>query len=217
MNFSFDTIKEFDRHIEMSIPNYSELKEYLLKIASYFIKDNCTVIDIGCSTGLLIERLSNDFANAKYKGYDISDNLLGKAIEEKRKNVEFIHDDVTKCNLPDANLIFSVYLLQFLPIKERLPLLNKIYNALDPGGALIICEKTYQPQTKAHEILTFSYYDFKLKHFSAEEILKKQFDLRKIMNPLTEEENVKLFKESGFKTIFSFWQSLLFKGWVCIK
>lgn len=217
MNFSFDTIKDFDRHIEMSIPNYSELKEYLVKLSSYFIKDNSIVLDIGCSSGLLIERLSREFENSKFKGYDISDNLLGKAIEEKRTNVEFIRDDVTKCNIPNADLIFSIYLLQFLPIKERLPLLKKIYNSLEDGGALIICEKTYQNQTKAHEILTFSYYDFKLKHFSAEEILKKQYDLRKIMCPISEEENISNFKKAGFKTIFSFWQSLLFKGWVCIK
>jgi hypothetical protein len=37
------------------------------------------------------------------------------------------------------------------------------------------------------------------------------------MNPLESEDNIKLLKESGFKTIEPFFQSLNFKGYLCKK
>jgi hypothetical protein len=37
------------------------------------------------------------------------------------------------------------------------------------------------------------------------------------MNSLESEENIKLFKKAGFKTIEPFFQSLNFKGYLCKK
>jgi len=215
--FSFDTIEDFDNHIELSVPNYSHLSELIRNISSYFIKSGTNVFDVGCSTGLLLKNLCIEIpqSNVRYVGYEISENMKPKT----QAFFEWIKKDITDPNLDLSNssLVLSIFTLQFLPINQRKPLIQKIYNSLNDGGAFIISEKTYLENSFLNDVFTFSYYDYKMKSFSENEILAKQKDLRYIMRPLTEIENIEMFKECGFKKIECFFSSLLFKGWILTK
>lgn len=215
--FSFDTIQDFDTHLELSVPNYLVLSEHINSIATYFIKDNSCVYDLGCSTGILLSKLSIQNDNAKYIGVDLSENLLGKyAI--KKQNIEFVKKDIRDLEFEqNTNLVLSIFTLQFLPVHYRVSLISKIYNALNIGGALIIAEKVYLDSGQMNEIFNYSHYDYKEKSFEANQIFEKQKTLRKIMNPQTEAENLRDFKSAGFTKVCQFWQSLLFKSWLCIK
>lgn len=215
--FSFDTIKDFDKHIDKSIPSYSTLLNIIENISSYFIRDYYNVYDLGCSTGTLIKRLyDKDNTKANFIGYDISNNLLP---ELEGDRIYFYNRDITKSdlNLSRASLIYSIFTLQFIDYNRRLKILENIYNSLEKGGAFIITEKIFLEDSRLQDIFTFSLYDYKINSFSAVEILDKQRDLRKIMFPISEEENISLFKKAGFKTIESFFQSLNFKGWILLK
>jgi tRNA (cmo5U34)-methyltransferase len=55
--FSFDTINNFDEHIAQSIPNYHTLTEAICDLSTYFMTEDTQVIDLGCSTGKLLERI----------------------------------------------------------------------------------------------------------------------------------------------------------------
>lgn len=215
--FSFDTIEDFDKHIELSVPNYSHLSELVRNISSYFIKSETNVYDIGCSTGLLLKNLSIEIPeqNVRYVGYDISENMRPKV----KSYFDWIKKDITDSNLDLSNssLILSIFTIQFLPINKRLPLLKKIYESLNDGGAFIISEKIYLDDSFLNDVFTFSHYDYKLKSFSENEILSKQKDLRYIMRPLSESENIDFFKKAGFKKIECFFSSLLFKAWILVK
>jgi len=215
--FSFDTIKNFDNHINQSISGYNNLIELIQSISTYFITKNSNVYDLGCSTGLLLKKLNSiNKNNSSFVGYDISKNLLK---EKSTKNISFYNRDITdkSIKLYNTNLILLIFTLQFLEIRKRYSVLKKIYNNLNIGGACIVAEKIYINDGFCEDIFTFSHYDQKLKNFTYKEILKKQIDLRSIMRPLTEKENIKMFKKSGFKKIQSFYQSLNFKSWLLIK
>lgn len=215
--FSFDTIEDFDKHIELSVPNYTHLSELIRNISSYFIKSNTNVFDLGCSTGLLLKNLSLEISeqNVRYIGYEVSENMRPKT----KAFFEWVKKDITDQNLDLSNssLILSIFTLQFLDVSKRNNLLKKIHSSLNEGGALIVAEKTYLENGFLNDVFTFSYYDYKLKSFSESEILAKQKDLRYIMRPLTESENIEMFKNAGFKKIECFFSSLLFKAWVLIK
>jgi tRNA (cmo5U34)-methyltransferase len=139
----------------------------------------------------------------------------------KYENFDFFKIDITndKWNwmINGVDMITSIFTLQFIPINKRLSILNNIYNKLNSSGALILCEKVYQEKGLYQEIFNFAHYDFKNETFTYEEILSKQKDLRKIMYPLTSEENEEYLKLAGFKKIEPFFQSLNFKGWLVIK
>lgn len=217
--FSFDTIKDFDSHIEVSIPNYAHIWELINSLSSYFIVKNSSVYDLGCSTGLGLKMLylSNKIENVKFIGFDISRHLLEKAATTQDYYITY--EDITNKNIrfPNASLILMIFTLQFISTSDKESVLNRIYDSLINGGAFIITEKILIETGKLQEIFTFSYYDFKEKNFTKEQILNKQYDLRYIMKNNTSNELENLLNKCGFRYIEPFFQSLQFKGWLCIK
>jgi tRNA (cmo5U34)-methyltransferase len=209
--FDFSTIKDFDNHISNSIQGYDVLHSLIINISSFFIKKNIVPIDLGCTSGLLIQSLENKY-NCKCIGYDITNNNFIKGLDLRVKDItdkSFI--------IPETNIIYSVFTLQFIDYKYRLDILKKVYNSLFKNGAFIFCEKEICSNGVIQEVFTFSNYSNKRNSFTAEEILNKETDLRNIMNPLESKDNIELLKKAGFKTIEPFFQSLNFKGYICKK
>jgi len=214
MNFSFDTIDNFEEHIETSVPGYIQLNEYIISILGYFLNKS-HLIDIGCSTGYLLNKIQYHYPDNTYTGLDISENLFNQG--KINNNIKLVNFDLTKNDIDSADVYVSVFTLQFLPINIRYKILRNIYTKLPDGGCLVIAEKIFLDNGKMQDIFSFSHYDYKEKTFSASDIFKKQKDLRRIMKPLTEYENICMLNNAGFKNISSFWQNLLFKAWLCIK
>ena len=211
--FSFDTVKDFDNHINNSIKGYDLLDYLILNLCSFFTKEETIVIDLGCTTGRLIDKINKKY-NSKCIGYDIIDTQF-----IKETNCELIKEDITNIDfkLPKSNIILSVFTLQFIDINKRIDVLKKVYNSLTINGAFIFCEKEICNDGVIQESFTFSNYDNKKQSFTAEEILSKEVDLRKLMNNLNSNQNIELLKLAGFNIIEPFFQSLNFKGYICRK
>lgn len=209
--FSFDTIDEFDKHITNSITGYEVLHNLIIDISSFFLKKNVIPVDLGCTSGLLIKKL-NERYSCNGIGYDITDSNFIEGLNLIKKDIT---NDSFK--IPSTNLIYSVFTLQFLDYNDRLNVVKKAYNALHKNGAFILCEKEIIKNGIIQEVFTFSNYQNKLKSFSADEILSKESSLRSIMNPLLKNDNIKMLKQSGFKSVEPFFQSLNFKGYICLK
>ena len=210
--FDFNTIENFDEHINLSIPDYGYMIEHVINFSSYFIKQNSSYYDIGCSTGVLLNRIKEKNKHILFKsvGIDKSENLANT-------HKDIIVTDINKFEFNECDFITIIFTLQFLKYEERKKLLIKLYNVLQINGAVIICEKFLLKDGFFQDLFTFSYYDYKSINFTEQEIMRKQFDLRYIMTPISEKENLKLFQEVGFTKVESFWQSLQFKGWLLIK
>lgn len=217
--FSFDTITNFDSHILASVPNYDVLFNSLLILSDYFIMQDKTVYDIGCSTGKLLKALDkkNENINCKYIGLDISTNLLPKEVDSVKQH--YLVEDLNKAlfQFKDACLVFSIFTLQFLNKEARQTILTNIYNGLQKGGALIITEKVYCDNGQMQDIFTSSYYDYKKQSFSEKEILDKEVSLRKILKPLTRTDNLDMLQKAGFTNVEMFFKYLNFEGFLCVK
>lgn len=210
--FSFDTIKDFDDHINLSIPNYSGLINHILNISTYFIKEKSIYYDFGCSTGKLIKQLQEKHGidSTEYIGIDKSQNM-------SKENSFIVNADLKQFRPKKHNFSTFIFTLQFMSVAERKTILRRVFDSLNEGGALIVAEKTFIDDGFLQDLFTFSYYDFKLKNFEANEIISKQLDLRYIMRPLSATQNVKMFEECGFKVSEQFWQSLQFRAWILTK
>ena len=67
--FSGEMVNEFESHVLKSVPIYNRGHELILKLSDYFIKDDSTIYDIGCSTGKLLINLiehNKNKINSKY-------------------------------------------------------------------------------------------------------------------------------------------------------
>lgn len=207
MKFDFNTIENFDDHIEKSIPNYNILIDFIKSISQYFYVENTNIYDLGCSTGKLLNSLK---CNCNKIGIDNS-KLLPK--EDGFYNIDLN----TKFNITNACIVYSIFTMQFLNPSKRLSYIKNIYDGLNEGGVFILCEKIYQNNGKLQEIMTFSHYDYKLKNFNANEIIEKEKDLRYIMKPNTLQEIDNLLFDVGFTKTSIFWQMFNFKGIIALK
>ena len=210
--FSFDTINNFDEHINLSIPGYADLMGHVMNISTYFIKENCTMYDLGASTGKMIDQMRehNKDIDCEYIGLDVCDNLGSKSSS-------VIHADLTTFKPEPFKFATSIFTLQFIPIEYRQEILNRFSEALLDHGAMIVAEKLYMNDGFVQDVMNFTYYDYKLKNFKAKSIIEKQLDLRYIMRPLTSAENEEMFRKAGFTHIQPFWQNLQFRAWLLLK
>jgi tRNA (cmo5U34)-methyltransferase len=152
------------------------------------------------------------YLQVKGIGFDITKNNFIDGLDLRVADIT-LPDFV----IPPTNLIFSIFTLQFLEYKKRLPLLQKVYDSLYKNGCFIFCEKEMCSNGLFQEVFTFSNYQNKMQSFTADEILSKEQDLRKLMNCLESKDNIELLEQAGFKTIEPFFQSLNFKGYLCKK
>jgi tRNA (cmo5U34)-methyltransferase len=225
MKFTFAQREEgFDNHIEHSIRGYSNLWNDILKYSEYFVEDDSSVIDVGCSTGKLMKAMikQNTFApNAKYYGIEVEEDFFAGFDEDEKEysNLKYFKGNVLDFDFKDATLVTSIFTLQFIPEHYRRDIVQKIYNGLRHGGAFIFAEKTAAEDPRIQEIRTFTYYDYKREHFSSDDILDKERQLRHMMKLSTRQDLISLCALAGFsfKRIDSFWQNHGFTGFIAIK
>jgi tRNA (cmo5U34)-methyltransferase len=211
-NFSFDTIQDFDDHIAKSIPNYHLLNDAVKDLATFFVKEDFSIVDLGCSTGSLIESIP---FTGKKLGIDISANLL----PDSHDDTEYLRKDLRSLVSfgSTPSLVISLFTLQFLPLADRPNILSLIYDELAEGGAFIWAEKVHEEQGELERIMNFGYYDFKGKHFSPAEIMQKEKDLRPLMTTNTSARNMIMAENAGFTVGTMFWKFYNFEAWVFIK
>lgn len=216
--FSFDTIKEFDEHILKSIQGYDVLNFQILSLAKYFLEDDTNVYDLGCSTGKLLKVMAQAYKSKKVDYFGLEKNGNFAKDFENQEKLHFLPTDLTKdLKITNANIVLSIFTLQFIAPRFRQAIINEIYGGLNKGGAFIWAEKIYNKDSKLQEVFTFQLYDFKRPNFSEKEILDKEFDLRAIMKPMTEEDNFALLKNAGFITYDIFWKQNNFACFIAIK
>jgi tRNA (cmo5U34)-methyltransferase len=210
--FSFDTITDFDDHIAKSIPNYHLLNDAVRDLSTFFTKEDFAVVDLGCSTGTLLESIPFDGTKL---GIDISGNLLPESHDE----VQYVQKDLRSFkNLGKTpSLVISLFTLQFLPLADRPNILSLIYDELAEGGAFIWAEKVHEPEGELERVMNFGYYDFKGKHFTPAEIMQKEKDLRPIMQTNTSTRNLIMAENAGFTVGTMFWKFYNFEAWLFIK
>ena len=218
--WSFSKIeKKFDQHINTSVPFYEEGHEIIKNISTFFLMEKSRCLDIGCSTGTLLNEISKKLNNRKifFTGIDTQKGMIREA-KKKNKNINFYNKDFFNSNFEKQDMIISYYTAQFIPPKRRHIFFKKVYNSLDWGGAFILFEKIRAPDARFQDIFSLIYQDFKIdKGHDYASIVAKSKSLKGILEPFSDKGNIFLLKNSGFKDITPVFQWLSFKGYLCIK
>ena len=229
VDFTFAHREEgFDEHIDKSIRGYQDLLSDIVSLSRYFVEKETNVYDIGCSTGKLTEAMlkkNQDIEDVHYYGIEVADGFVGdmKSREIKLNSdyswnkIKFLHEDVRDSMISNASLITSVFTLQFMSMRDRLPMIKKVYNGLNEGGAFIFAEKTICENAKFQEMITFNFYDYKRKFFDTKDIMDKEQTLRNIMKPNTWKQTEKYIYDAGFKDVQPFWRNHMFVGAIAVK
>lgn len=217
-----DALDHFDEHIQQSIPNCQEQREYIASLARFFLHAGAHICEIGVSTGELAKVVlaRTPERPLRYLGLDIEAEMLELARQKLAHDPRFeaLEIPAQSYEFESPSLVLSYYTLQFIPLPERRELLQKIYDGLRPGGALILYEKTQGENAQIQDMLTQLYFDFKAEQgHSAQAILNKAIALRGVSMPLSLEANRQMLLQCGFQSVELIYRAYCFAGYLALK
>ncbi len=197
----------FDDMIERSVPKYDEVQFATAALASELALAGMAIYDLGCATGTTIIELCSRLGekNVRIVGVDNSGPMLERCRSRLQESgllerVTLIESDLQTIRLEQASVVIMNYTLQFLPVANRLPLVQHIYQSLVEKGALLLTEKVRSGDSKLDTIFTELHYHYKRERgYSALEIAQKREALERVLTPLTIEENLTLLASAGFR------------------
>lgn len=220
--FGGEVANTFGEHVRRSVPMYEEGHTVVCKLSDFFVKPHSVCYELGCSVGELTLKLArhNQEKNATFIGIDTEYAMVQKAKENTRdlRNVKIEVSDCVLYEFEKTDLVVAYYCVQFIPPAVRQQLINKIYNALNWGGALIMFEKVRGPDARFQDILSTLYVDYKLEqNYSPEEIIAKTRSLKGVLEPFSTQGNIDLLKRAGFVDVMTVMKYLCFEGFLAIK
>ncbi len=223
--FGGKTPDYFENHIKRSIPFYDTGHDLTAKISDYFVKPDSICYELGTSTGTLIRALAQRHKQSVcWVGIDIEQNMIEKAreiskkTENKLKNIQFHHEDITIFDYELSDFIVSYYTIQFIHPKLRQELINLLYNKLNWGGAFLMFEKVRGPDARFQDMISGLYMDYKLEqNYTPDEIIAKSRSLKGILEPFSSQGNLDMLRRAGFVDIMTIFKHVCFEGILCIK
>ncbi|WP_176736557.1 carboxy-S-adenosyl-L-methionine synthase CmoA [Oligoflexus tunisiensis] len=217
-SFNKEVAHVFDDMVRRSIPLYLDVVRATADWVQHFYRPQTAIIDIGCSTGTTTHHVAHTLQKpAQFLAVDLSASMIEKAREKladlpARHQLTLLAQDIRETPLPRASVVIINYTLQFLPVADRLALLSRIYEALVPGGIVIISEKVRSATPQFQELTTMIYERFKEEQgYSRNEIERKKEALDQVLIPFTEQEHRQNLTLAGFQAIDSLmkWNNFL--------
>ena len=220
--FEGDVAKRFDTHVSRSVPLYKEGHELVCKLSDFFLTDGSICYELGCSTAALTNKMAEHNASKKvtFYGIDRVPEMIAEAKQrcESKPNIRLLTQDLMDVEFEKSDLIVAYYTMQFIRPRNRQMLFDRVYEALNWGGAFILFDKVRAQDARFQDIATTLYADFKLDQgYNAEEIVTKTRSLKGVLEPFSTQGNIDLLKRAGFADILSVMKYLCFEGFLAIR
>ena len=215
----------FPDMVQRSVPGYSNIISMIGMLAERFVQPNSMIYDLGCSLGAATLSIRR---NIKHENCHIMaiDNSLPMVERCKRHidafkantPVNVICDDICNIQMQNASMVVLNFTLQFLTPESRQQVLNKIYQALNPNGILVLSEKFSFTDSTIDDLLFNMHHDFKRANgYSELEISQKRNMLENVMLTDTIEIHNERLTKAGFTHINTWFQCFNFGSIIAIK
>jgi tRNA (cmo5U34)-methyltransferase len=230
-DFAFDerVANVFDNMVSRSVPFYNEVQRIQSDLIMDFLPvDDGVVCDLGCSTGTTLEYLTKHQEcpeSARFIGYDNSGPMLDKARDKlsgqiAAGKVSLITADLNHLpQLPACHVFILNWTLQFVRPIDREQLLKTVYDALRPGGIVLLSEKILVNDPVLNRLYIDHYLQFKISQsgYTDVENQRKREALENVLIPYRLDENYELLKRAGFARIGTYFQWFNFACIIAVK
>ena len=214
VDFAFDeaVAEVFPDMIRRSVPGFETVVPITGLIAADSLPDGGLAFDLGCSQGATTLALLRALGErpCRVVAVDSSAPMLERAaanIEDAR--VTFRLEDIRRTDLSGACVLLLNYVLQFIPPGDREAMLDRCFEALQPGGLVILSEKialSGEAEQAWFESLHIAYK--KANGYSDLEVSQKREALERVMIVDTEAEHRQRLEAAGFKTVRTWFRCL---------
>ena len=227
-SFVFDkaVVDVFPDMIRRSVPGYETILAHCGELASRYVQSGSHCYDLGCSLGastLAMRSRIEDHHNTKIIAVDNSAAMLNKcatmlASVPSTISTELLNQDICDTKIENASMVVMNFTLQFIPMAQRVPLLEKIYAGLNPGGCLVISEKLHFEPPSLNTLLSDLHHQFKRgQGYSDLEISQKRDSIENVLIPETLDAHIQRLRGCGFQSASPWFQCFNFCSLVAIK
>jgi tRNA (cmo5U34)-methyltransferase len=191
-SWTFDTPEiadTFDEHVREQLPWYDMVTDAVCYIARNYLPECGVVVDVGASTGNMIDKLmpltSERFADvvAIDKSYPMCAVLKKKY--KKSDCVVVENHDITIVEPPRADVYIVFLTMMFIPITRRKAVIDAMRANCKRGGVIIVVDKVCDHQGYFSTVLKRLTMYFKLQQGAKpEDVLTKEMSLAGVQIPI---------------------------------
>jgi len=225
--FTFDkkVAAVFPDMIKRSVPGYATVIAMTGVLAGQYAQANSKCYDLGCSLG------ESSFAMADATR-DIDCTIIAidnsqQMLDECRKRllligaaerVNLLCADILDVDFERVSVAVMNYTLQFIDISERDALMKRLFDALLPGGILLLSEKIkFEDEQANHRLIDMHHAFKKANGYSDLEISQKRTALENVLLPETIEDHKLRLTKAGFENIDIWFQCFNFISLIAHK
>jgi tRNA (cmo5U34)-methyltransferase len=223
--FNRQVVDVFPDMIERSVPGYVNIIDGVGRLAAKFTVAKSNVYDLGCSLGAV--SLSIAKHNQQHEIQIIGIDNSPAMVERCQRNVDSYtyttpinikEADIVDFEINNASVIVMNFTLQFIEPELRNKLMSKLFDALLPGGILILSEKIKLGNEVMDSAVIELHHDFKRENgYSNLEISQKRTALENVMILDEYSLHEKRLLKTGFDAVSIWYQQFNFVSFFAIK
>lgn len=227
VDFRFDeaVAAVFPDMIRRSVPGYDTLVPLLGLFAAQHAKAGTRVYDLGCSLGaatLAMRRYIN-VPDCRIIAVDNADAMIAQCrshISNSETGIPVTLEcaDIQEIEITNASLVVINFTLQFIEPAQRQVLIERVFQGMVSGGALVIADKIIFDDPLQQEYEESLHLAFKRANgYSDLEISQKRTALEKVLVPDTMDTHLARVRKAGFTRAYPWFQCFNFAALCAIK
>lgn len=200
---------KYDDNIYKLIPKYDEMLMALVNSIDMDLNQEFHVLDLGCGTGNLSDRIKEKYPKANFTCLDFSANMIDKTKERFKDydDMEFIVGNFLDFTFPESyDIIVSSLAIHHLTDDEKKVLYKNIYNSLNNNGLFYNADTVKDSNDYLNNLSLEIWREHLLNSFEIEKVDEILAIAKKSDSPSILLNQLKYFKKLGFKDINVVWK-----------
>jgi tRNA (cmo5U34)-methyltransferase len=223
--FNEQVTEVFPDMIRRSVPGYQDIIQGIGRLAKHFVSEGSRVYDLGCSLGAASLAIRQGCPDTIFElvAVDASEPMANRCRDilaqfRSQATTEVLCADILHLDLQPCDFVVLNFTLQFIPLDRRASLLQRIAQAIRPGGALVLSEKICFRDARVQTLMTRLHEDFKRDNgYSDLEIAGKRAALEHVLVPEDADTHRQRLLEAGFASVAQWHQQLNFSSWIALR
>jgi len=191
-SWTFETkeiAETFDSHVREQLPWYDMVTDAVCYIARNYLTEGGVVVDVGASTGNMIDKL---MPLVEERWADVvaieKSKSMCNILQKKYKKSDYVvieNNDVINHELPNADVLIVFLTMMFIPIRKRKALMSALRASCKQGGVIVVVDKVADHDGYFSTVLKRLTMQFKLQQGAKpEDVLNKEMSLAGVQIPI---------------------------------
>lgn len=226
--FRFDeqVVGVFPDMIRRSVPGYNTIIDMIGVLANRYAQPNTTLYDLGCSLGAATLAMAKSLPpelGCRFVSVDNSEAMITQAQRNLSgslagHDVQWRCDDVCNLAFEPTSVAVLNFTLQFVPPEQRDGFIEKLADAMLPGGILILSEKIAYADDAVNQLQSDWHHDFKrVNGYTDLEISQKRAAIENVLIPESIEAHKARLQQAGFSEVHVWFRCFNFMSLVAVR